>query len=70
MILKYLIYRFDIVQRFIDFGLKNKVHLKTTQEETALQFLTRRNSSSQYDSTIVRFIELEMGIHRTNVRPS
>ncbi|KAB7507544.1 Ankyrin-3 [Armadillidium nasatum] len=55
--------RYDIVQRFLEYSLVRKVHVKATKNETLLQFYTERNNLGQYDNAVVRVLECEKLLH-------
>ncbi|KAK4313729.1 hypothetical protein Pmani_014950 [Petrolisthes manimaculis] len=55
--------RYDIVQRFLEYSLVRKVHVKATNGETLLQFYTERNNLGQYDNAVVRVLECEKLLH-------
>ncbi|XP_047483695.1 uncharacterized protein LOC125035380 isoform X1 [Penaeus chinensis] len=57
--------RYDIVQRFLEYSLVRKVHVKATNGETLLQFYTERNNLGQYDNAVVRVLECEKLLHST-----
>ncbi|KAG7176681.1 Ankyrin-1-like 6 [Homarus americanus] len=57
--------RYDIVQRFLEYSLVRKVHVKATNGETLLQFYTERNNLGQYDNAVVRVLECEKFLHTT-----
>ncbi|CAL4072060.1 unnamed protein product, partial [Meganyctiphanes norvegica] len=57
--------RYDIVQRFLEYSLVCKVHVKATNSETLLQFYTERNNLGQYDNAVVRVLECEKLLHQT-----
>ncbi|XP_047740700.1 uncharacterized protein LOC108682971 isoform X5 [Hyalella azteca] len=57
--------RYDIVQRFLEYSLVEKVHVKATNHETLLQFFTERNNLGQFDNALVRVLECEQLLHAT-----
>lgn len=63
MVCLYCYDRYDIVQRFLEFSLVRKVHVKATNGETLLQFYTERNNLGQYDNAVVRVLECEKLLH-------
>ncbi|KAF2368056.1 Ankyrin repeat-containing domain [Trinorchestia longiramus] len=59
--------RYDIVQRFLEYSLVEKVHVKATNHETLLQFFTERNNLGQFDNALVRVLECEQLLHASKV---
>ncbi|XP_076044975.1 uncharacterized protein LOC143027554 isoform X2 [Oratosquilla oratoria] len=55
--------RYDIVQRFLEYSLVRKIHVKATNNETLLQFYTERNNLGQFDNAVVRVLECEKCLH-------
>ena len=61
--LKYLPFRYDILQQLLEVSLEKKVPLKATKEKTLLQFFTELNQTGKFDNVIYRVLEYEKKKH-------
>ena len=56
--------RYDVVQRFVDFSKKQKVHVSATRTETLLQVISKLNEFGQVSIDTLTHVGASEGAHR------